>query len=183
MPSSVRMGCVAEEAAVARLYARYRRPLYGYCLRLLRCHEDAEDAVQNTFLRAHSALVRGIVPEFEAAWLYKIAHNVCLSRRLGAARRGRVEAPADLQVLEERLPSRSAGEHEELFGLDDALSSMPENLRRAILLREWQGMSYAEIAQALEVSQSAVETLIFRARRHLARALGTPSEKSARRVA
>jgi RNA polymerase sigma-70 factor (ECF subfamily) len=123
------------------------------------------------------------VPEFESAWLYKIAHNVCLSRRLGALRRGRVEAPADLQELEERLPGRASGDHEELFGLDDALASMPENLRRAILLREWQGMSYAEIAQALGISQPAVETLIFRARRHLAVALGASVERPALRVA
>src|SRR5947209_4122793 len=177
MPSRARTGNVAEEAVAARLYECYSRPLYRYCLRRLRTHEDAEDAVQNTFLRAHSALARGIVPEFEAAWLYKIAHNVCLSRRLAASRRGRVEAPADLQELEHRLPGGAGGDHEELFGLDDALASMPENLRCAILLREWQGMSYAEIAQSLEISQSAVETLIFRARRHLANALGTLSER------
>src|SRR5438105_5787910 len=183
MASSVRTGCFADEAVAARLYERYSKPLYRYCLRRLRSHEDAEDAVQNTFLRAHSALARGIVPDFEAGWLYKIAHNVCLSRRLGAARRGRVEAPADLQELEERLPGRATDGHEELFGLEDALAAMPENLRRAILLREWQGLSYAEIAEALDISQSAVETLIFRARRHLAQALDTNVKQPARRVA
>src|SRR5438105_12360960 len=183
MASSVRTGCFADEAVAARLYERYSKPLYRYCLRRLRSHEDAEDAVQNTFLRAHSALARGIVPDFEAGWLYKIAHNVCLSRRLGAARRGRVEAPADLQELEERLPGRATDGHDELAGLDDALASMPENLRRAILLREWQGLSYAEIADALGVSQSAVETLIFRARRYLAKALDNTVKQPARRIA
>jgi RNA polymerase sigma factor (sigma-70 family) len=149
----------------------------------LRSREDAEDAVQNTFLGVYGALQRGIVPEFEAAWLYKIAHNVCLSRRLGASRRGRVESPADLQELEERLPGRETDGYEELFGLDDALAAMPENLRRAILLREWQGLSYAEIAEVLEISKSAVETLIFRARRHLAQALVTAVKQPVRHAA
>jgi RNA polymerase sigma factor (sigma-70 family) len=149
----------------------------------LRSREDAEDAVQNTFLGVYEALQRGIVPEFEAAWLYKIAHNVCLSRRLSASRRGRVESPADLQELEERLPGRATDGYEELFGLDDALAAMPENLRRAILLREWQGLSYAEIAEALDISKSAVETLIFRARRHLAQALDTAVMQPVRHAA
>src|SRR5581483_6657968 len=121
---------------------------------------------------------------FEAAWLYKIAHNVCLSKHAGTARRARVEAPQDLQLLEERVAAPDVEQSRvELAGLDDALASMPENLRRAILLREWQGLSYAEIADELGLSQSAVETLIFRARRYLARALDTSVKQPARRIA
>src|SRR5439155_5939392 len=67
--------------------------------------------------------------------------------------------------------------------LDDALASMPPNLRRAILLREWQGLSYAEIAETLGLSHSAVETLIFRARRHLAQALERNVKQPARKIA
>jgi RNA polymerase sigma factor (sigma-70 family) len=171
------------EQETARLYAEFGTKIYRHCLGQLRSHEDAEDALQNTFLRVYMALRRGVVPEFEAPWLYKIAHNVCLSRRLGATRRARVEAPHDLTELEGRTPSLLRV-HDELFGLDDALASMPPRLRRAILLREWQGLSYAEIAESLSVSQSAVETLIFRARRHLAQALERtvvkPVRKSAR---
>src|SRR5207302_903468 len=63
----------------------------------------------------------------------------------------------------------------ELMGLDEALEQMPENQRRAILLREWQGLSYREIASELELSQGAVEMLIFRARRTLASALEEPA--------
>src|SRR5438876_7155544 len=54
------------EATVARLYEGYSRQLYRYCLKHLRSHEDAEDAVQNTFLRVHAALGKGVVPEFES---------------------------------------------------------------------------------------------------------------------
>jgi hypothetical protein len=108
-----------------------------------------------------------VVPQLEAAWLFKIAHNVCLSRRRSAWRRGRIESPADFEVIEDLAPA-PARRGEELIGLQDVLERLPDNQRRAILLREWQGLSYREIAAELELSQAAVETLIFRARRSLA---------------
>ena len=64
-----------------RRYARHSQRIFGYCLGLLRNREEAEDAVQTTFLNAYRGLRRGIRPEFEAAWLYKIAQNVCRTRR------------------------------------------------------------------------------------------------------
>jgi RNA polymerase sigma-70 factor (ECF subfamily) len=158
------------QARTAELYERYVAQISRYCHGRLRSREDAEDAVQNTFMRAFAALAKGVEPDLEAAWLFTIAHNVCLSRCLGRRRRLRVETPADLGQLEQRTPG-APREHEELLGLDDALAEMPERLRRAFLLREWQGLSYAEIADQLGVSRPAVETLIFRARRHLARSL------------
>jgi hypothetical protein len=63
---------------------------------------------------------------------------------------------------------------DELLGIDDALAALPEQQRRAILLREWKGFSYREVAAELDLSQGAVETLIFRARRSLAAALDEP---------
>jgi RNA polymerase sigma-70 factor (ECF subfamily) len=137
--------------------------------------------MQSTFLRAFSAMQRGVEPDYEAAWLFKIAHNVCLSRSLASTRRGRVEAPADLQAMQDEIggPVR---ERDELIRLDDALAEMPERLRTAFLLREWQGLSYQEIADRLEISHSAVETLIFRARKHLAHALSETAAKAAKRV-
>jgi hypothetical protein len=70
---------------------------------------------------------------------------------------------------------------DELFGLDEALAGLPDQQRNAILLREWQGLSYREVATKLGVTQAAVETLIFRARRSLANSLEKPV-KARRRV-
>jgi RNA polymerase sigma factor (sigma-70 family) len=140
--------------------------------------EEAEDAVQSTFLNAHRALQRGVRPEAELAWLFKIAHNVCLTRRRSSRRRGRVEAPSDLDAVQDLLPAPSREPAEELIRLPDALADMPVNQRRAILLREWQGLSYREIAAELRLSQSAVETLIFRARRTLASNLEAEPERN-----
>src|SRR5262245_37926692 len=144
--------------------------MYGYCLHQLGSREEAEDAVQTTFMNAFRGLQRGIVPELESAWLFKIAHNVCLSRRRSSWRRGKVEAPNNFEVLQEIVPGRELIA-DELIRLQDVLEEMPENQRRAILLREWQGMSYREISVELGLSQAAVETLIFRARRALAQGL------------
>jgi RNA polymerase sigma factor (sigma-70 family) len=158
-------------AAAGDLYERYSRQIFGYCLHQLGSREEAEDAVQTTFMNAFRGLQRGIVPELESAWLFKIAHNVCLSRRRSSWRRGKVEAPNNFEVLQEVVPAREQVVGDELIRLQDVLEGMPENQRRAILLREWQGLTYREISDELGLSQAAVETLIFRARRALAQGL------------
>ena len=168
--SSVDRPAVRGADATSELYERYSGQIFGFCLHQLGSREEAEDAVQTTFMNAFRGLQRGIVPELESAWLFKIAHNVCLSRRRSTWRRGRVEAPSNLEVLQEVVPARERI-GDELIRLQDVLEEMPENQRRAILLREWQGLTYREIADELELSQSAVETLIFRARRALAAGL------------
>src|SRR2546428_5948892 len=122
-------------------------------------------------MNAFRGLSRGIVPELESAWLFKIAHNVCLSRRRSSWRRGKVEAPNNFEVLQEVIPGREEAVADELIRLPDVLEEMPENQRRAILLREWQGLTYREISAELGLTQAAVETLIFRARRALAQGL------------
>ena len=156
--------------AAGDLYERYSAQIHGYCLHQLGSREEAEDAVQTTFMNAFRGLSRGIVPELESAWLFKIAHNVCLSRRRSSWRRGKIEAPNNFEVLQEVIPGREQVS-DELIGLQDVLETMPENQRRAILLREWQGLTYREISTELGLSQAAVETLIFRARRALAQGL------------
>lgn len=153
------------DAALAGLYERHADRVFGYCLKWLRSREEAEDAVQTTFLYAMRGLRRGVTPVFEPAWILAIARNVCLNRTASARRRS-VEIAHDPHVLEERASAAPA--IDDLEGIAEALAELTELQRRAILMREWQGLSYKEIAEELELSQSAVETLIFRARRALA---------------
>ena len=157
-----------EADATQDLYERYSGQILGFCVNKLGSRDEAEDALQSTFLNAHRALQRGVTPEAELAWLFKIAHNVCLTRRRSTRRRGRVESPSDFAAVQDVLPAPPQESSEDLMRLTAALEHMPESQRRAILLREWQGLSYHEIADELKLSQSAVETLIFRARRALA---------------
>jgi RNA polymerase sigma-70 factor (ECF subfamily) len=161
---------VADPAAgLQGLYERHSDRILRYCLGQLRSRQEAEDALQSTFLCALRALQRGVVPSCEIAWLLKIAQNVCLTSHRSNGRRREREFAQDPELLQAR-PGREADD-DELFGLDEALALIPESQRRAIILREWRGLTYREIAAQLGLSVAAVETLIFRARRSLAQAL------------
>jgi RNA polymerase sigma factor (sigma-70 family) len=179
--SAVRLEPAACETA-ARLFEEHSGWIYGYCLRLLRSPEEAEDALQGTYLNACRGLNDGVRPQVDSAWLLRIAQNVCLTRLRSSGRRARLERVQDVELLEETIAA-PAHHGDELIGLTDALASLPEQQRRAILLREWQGLSYAEVAARLELTQSAVETLIFRARRSLAAALENPGKRRRLRLA
>ena len=154
------------------LYQQYHQRIFGFCLSQLGSREDAEDAVQTTFINAQRGLRRGVVPEFELAWLFTIARNVCHNSRDSASRRGRVEAVRDLEALQDVVALPERGGDVSLAELMQALGAIPERQRQALLLREFQGLSYEEIAKELAVSVAAVETLIFRARRSVAERLG-----------
>jgi RNA polymerase sigma factor (sigma-70 family) len=156
----------AEAAQAGLLYERYAARLLAFCRSRLGSREEAEDAVQQTFLNAHRSLRRGTVPRAEAAWMFAIAANVCRERRRAAWRRSRVEVVSDDGLVGERAAPEHS--HDELTGVADALAELTPNQRRAILMREWQGLSYREIAGELALTEGAVETLIFRARRSLA---------------
>src|SRR5205807_9512653 len=110
----------AQSAATTRdLYERYGRQIFAYCMVQLRNREDAEDAVQTTFLNAFRGLERGVGPELESAWRYKIAQHVCLTRRRSWSRRRKVESPEDFQAVAEVLRS-PVHETYELEGLTEA---------------------------------------------------------------
>lgn len=183
-----RMG-LAQEAISPRgaaktaehLFQAHSGWIYGYCLRVLRSPEEAEDALQTTYLNACRSLNEGTRPQAGSAWLLRIAQNVCLTRLRSSGRRGKVERPQDITVLEETIAAPERPD-EELLGLVAALERLPERQRRAILLREWQGLSYREVARELGVTQASVETLIFRARRSLAAALERQRTQPGRRL-
>lgn len=165
------------------LYARFRDRIYGYCLYQLSNAEEAEDALQTTFLYAFRGLRRGVVPVAEGPWLFTIARNACLERHRSRRRR-RPEILSDPQVIESGAAAVERN-GDDALRLQQALGHLPEQQRLAFVLREWRGLSYREIAAQMEVSLSAVETLIFRARRTLAQLLtdGDEARPQKRRIA
>jgi RNA polymerase sigma-70 factor (ECF subfamily) len=151
------------DRAFERLYRRHVGDVYRYALAVMRNPADAEDVTQTTFLNAYRAYVeKGDRPEKPQNWLIAIAHNVCRQRfRQSARRPSEVSFEDDIAdtVADDDTPS---GED-----IRRALSHLAFNQRAALVMRELEGRSYAEIAEILSVSTSAVETLIFRARRAL----------------
>ena len=154
---------LARDQAFESLYRRYVKDVYHYALALLRNPADAEDLTQTTFLNAYRAYVKGVEIEKPQNWLIKIAHNVARTRYARASRRVR-EVPLEDHVDLIAVPEE---DRPDLQGVLDALGRLPFNQRSALVLRELEGRSYAEIADTIGVSVSAVETLIFRARRSL----------------
>jgi RNA polymerase sigma factor (sigma-70 family) len=147
--------------AFETLYRRYVADVYHYALALLRNPADAEDVTQTTFLNAYRAYQSGAEIEKPQNWLITITHNVARSRYTRSSRRVR-EVP-----LEDHVEQLAVPEHERpnIEALLEALGKLPFNQRAALVMRELEGRSYADIAETMGVSVSAVETLIFRARR------------------
>jgi RNA polymerase sigma factor (sigma-70 family) len=174
---------MARDRSFERLYRRHRRDVYGAVLRDVRDPAEAEDVTQIAFLNAFRAIRRGEEPEKPRAWLVTIARNVVRRRyKAQAARVQEVALDPELAADLSDLEGPTAGE------IATAIRRLPPNQRAVILLREIQGRSYAEIAEELELSLAAVETLIFRARRSLSERLKlidqvpTTQEKSPRRL-
>ena len=160
--------------AALDLYKRHGERVYSFCVSRLRNAEEAQDAAQTTFVYVLTALKRGVVPRNELAWLLTIADNVCRSSRRSLGRRLAHLSSADVDEVEAAATSMSAETSEQIEGLRAALEQLPETQRRAILLREWQGLSYVDIADQLGLSVAAVETLLFRARRGLTARVARP---------
>src|SRR6266567_1029030 len=146
-----------------RLYKRHVGVVYRYALAVMRNPADAEDVTQTTFLNAYRAYVeKGSRPEKPQNWLIAIAHNVCRQRFRQSARR-----PAEVSFEDDIADTIADDDAPTGDDIRRALSHLAFNQRAALVMRELEGRSYAEIADILEVSTSAVETLIFRARRAL----------------
>ena len=142
------------------LYRGHVAEVYRYALVMLDSPTDAEDVTQTTFLNAYRALLRGERPREPGSWLRVITHNLCLQHFRQAARRPR---QVELEDDTEGVVSDEQG-----LRVDDlvrALREIPVSQRAALVMRELEGRPIAEIAGVLGVSVSAVETLLFRARR------------------
>jgi RNA polymerase sigma factor (sigma-70 family) len=152
--------------ALDDLYRRHGSEVYRYALAVLGNHADAEDITQTTFLNAYRALEQGVRPRKPSNWLLTIASNAIKQRfRQEKSRPRHVE-------LDEQVAGTSSDDSGPTVGeVLTALSRIPPQQRQAIVLREFEGRSYKELAEILGISTSALETLLFRARRSLAEEL------------
>jgi RNA polymerase sigma-70 factor (ECF subfamily) len=156
--------------ALAEIVARHRPELTGYLARLLGNRADAEDACQETLLRAHRAFARLAPASNSRAWLYRIATNCALTalrRRKRTAARG---ADVDVDLLP--APSARPEQRAELRALARAIERLPPRQRVALVLRQFQGLAYAEIAASVGGSEAGARANVYQAIRTLRRALG-----------
>ncbi len=157
------------------LLNRYRLPLVSYFVRMVRDRALAEDLAQEVFLRVYQARQRYQPEARFTTWLYRIATNLALN---ALRDRKSDDAPA-LEEDEEGVPrvariadSRPTAEEQLMLSdrerlIREAIESLPEKQRAAVILHKYQEVDYRQIAKILEVSESAVKSLLFRAYENL----------------
>ena len=175
---------MADQANFVEESMQFMQPLYTAALRMTRNAADAEDLVQETYLRAFRAFGSFEEGTNLRAWLYRILTNTFINSYRSKKRRPEVSDVEDIEdlYLYKRLGASTSSEsgrsaEEELFEhitdsqVKEAIEALPEQFRMAVLLADVEGFSYKEIADMLEVPIGTVMSRIHRGRRALQKAL------------
>ena len=156
-----------EASAFDVLVARWEDRIRGAAYRFLGSEEEARYVAQEAFLRAYQAIGTFKKEARFSSWLYQIATNLCRDR----LRRRKTRATVSLEALEESGPvmvETRPGAHERLLERDlaravrRAVDELPEEQREVVILKEYQELTFLEIAQALDVPVSTVKTRLYR---------------------
>ena len=159
-----------DKQAFGRLVQAYQRPVYNLTYRMLGSPEEAEDAAQETFLRAYARLGQ-YDPEMKfSTWVFSIANHHCIDRL--RKRRATYISIEDNPVLENLegdtpQPEHSALGREQSVELQALINLLEPEYRTPLVLRYWEELSYEEIATALGMTVAAVKSRLFRARQQL----------------
>jgi RNA polymerase sigma-70 factor (ECF subfamily) len=160
-----------DEEAFARIIERYQVPVYNLCYRLLSDPYEAEDAAQETFLKAYRSLSRYDMNKKFINWVLTIASNHCVDR----LRRRRLKlvsldemVPGSLPTEKMSGPESTLVEEEDREAIQELLKGLGSRDRAAVVLKYWYEMSYEEIAETLSLTVSAVKSRLHRARREMA---------------
>lgn len=149
------------EAAFAELYARYGGRVFAYCLRFLGHRDEAQDVYQETFIRFFESARQSREMTNVPGYLLKIARNLCLN-----CRRNKKQT-VEFEDYQSRVPPPSVEKNEFLELITTALDMLPDEYREVFVLREYEGLSYAEIAEIVDASLSSVKVRIFRAKQKI----------------
>jgi RNA polymerase sigma-70 factor (ECF subfamily) len=157
-----------DESAFKELLDRYQGAVYGFARRFLKDAQEAEEIAQEVFLRLYRTADTYRPQASLRTYLFRIAKNLCID----VLRKKRPEPMADPpETTDGRTAFDQIAEAESIQRLLDALDHLPDNQRAAVLLRHDQGMRYGEIAESLNLTVSAVDSLLVRARRTLRKRL------------
>jgi RNA polymerase sigma factor (sigma-70 family) len=158
-----------DEAAFEALVQRYRSRLLSFCRHMLRSQEDAEDVLQEVFAASYRAIVGDEREIFVRPWLYRIARNMSL-KQLGKKRPLTDGGVEELDIAAHSTTVDAVHMREDLRQVVGDVQELPETQRTALLLREIDGLSYEQIAGAMDTSVPGVKSLLVRARVSLAEA-------------
>ncbi len=151
------------------LFERYHSRLLAFCRHMLRSTEDAEDVLQEVFVKAHAAMLADDRHINVRPWLYRIARNRCLNHLRRPVPEG--QDSMDVMVGENGVTTADRVQGREDFrALVADVQDLPETQRTALLLREIEALSYEEIAETMDTTIPAVKSLLVRARMSLAEA-------------
>lgn len=166
-----------DQVAFAQLFEQFHAPILNYIHRMVNDRALAEDLTQDTFIKAYNALPRTKPDLAFKAWLYRIATNTAISH----LRRGKIVKW--LPFLSDRESPDESIERSVSRKMDisEVLAKLPKHYATALLLRHYQGLSLAETAQALEVTENAAKLRLFRARKAFAQIYGVAPDGSRER--
>ncbi|MEJ5286577.1 MAG: RNA polymerase sigma factor RpoE [Candidatus Kapaibacterium sp.] len=150
------------ENAFMEIYRRYSGRIYAYCKRFLGSKEDAMDVFQDTFIKFYQSSKEEREMTNLPAFLLRIARNLCLNTLRQKRQSTELEDYMSFIILDKEK------ENTELLELiKNALKQLPEDYREVFVLREYEGMSYNEIAEHLNISLALVKVRLFRAKEKL----------------
>jgi RNA polymerase sigma-70 factor (ECF subfamily) len=162
-----------DDDAFAQLVEIYQRPVLNVCYRMLGDSVEAEDAAQETFIRAYTRIDSYDPSRKFSSWLLAIASHYCIDRL--RRRRFALVSWDDLPPWRwlpdsDPQPEEVAVRHEAQRHVQELLNKLPPDYKAAVILRYWYELSYEEIAEALESTLPAIKSRLFRARQMMAKA-------------
>lgn len=160
-----------DEAAWREVVESTHREVYTLCLRILKDPDDAAEATQDSYLKAWRGLAGFRGEARFSTWLYRVATNAAISKLRSKKRRTSREVQGDDDWLAE-MPSpasteASAGRRSDLRRVEQAIQTLPDQLRVAVLLRDVYGLSTEEAARQMDCSVTAAKVRVHRARKRL----------------
>ena len=164
-----------DQAAFGKLVRAYERPVYNLTYRMLGDPAEAEDAAQETFLRAYTKLATYQPGRKFVNWMLSIASHHCIDRLRRKSRAPQLSLDGPLPPLwlasDAPPPGQVVDRKQKRERVRQSLDTLPPAYRAAIVLRYWYGMPYREIAGVMNTTESAIKSRLHRARRMLAQQL------------
>ncbi len=157
-----------DEFAFVSLYNRYREGVYSYCAKMLFDRELAADVMQETFIRVYENRQRLMKSESIRSWIFTIARNQCLNQIRKSKRMVPLTDEMTVNIPANSSPISQMEKNEQIELLNLYLQDLKFEYREVIVLREYQNLSYQEIAAISRTSMSSVKSRLFKARRRLA---------------